>query len=196
MNNKTFNFGEWSLTETRSVIGNLIINNKNYPDGIFSTGPLYVLLPGKTRRPLRDMWHIFRYTSWIVIHIFSLIRELKKLNNTFKNNINSLVLGDLILYKVFEKFCFLVHLVRGANRTSIMLGWSDSLRNEYDTLNNDTHFDVTVRCFNSPNSDNIQHLISSGLLEEAEDDEEVTHIEVTIQNSIGDSFVLGILKKN
>jgi hypothetical protein len=61
-----------------------------------------------------------------------------------------------------------------------MLGWSDSLKNEYDTLNNDTHFDVTVRCFNSPNSDNIQHLISSGLLKEAEDDEEVTHIEVTI----------------
>jgi hypothetical protein len=76
--NKKFDFGEWSLTETRSVIGNLIINNKNYPDGIFGTGPLYVLLPGKTRRPIRDMWHIFRYTAWIVIHIFSLIRELKK----------------------------------------------------------------------------------------------------------------------
>ena len=193
---KRFDFGEWSLTETRSVIGDLIINNKSYPDDIFRRGPLHVLLPGKTRRPFRDLWQVFRYTSWLVIHVFSLIHELNKLNNSFKKNINSLVLGDLILYKVFEKFCFLVHLVRGANRTGTMLGWSDLLRNEYDTINNDTHIDITVRCFNSPNSDNIQHLISSGLLKEAEDDEEVTHIEVTIQNSIGNSFVLGILKKN
>lgn len=133
--NKKFDFGEWSLTETRSVIGSLIINNKSYPDDIFKTGQLHVLLPGKTRRPIRDMWHIFRFTLWIVIHIFSLIHELKKLNNTFRKNINSLTLGDLLLYKVFEKFCFLVHLVRGANRTGIMLGWSDSLKNEYDTLN-------------------------------------------------------------
>lgn len=196
---KSFDFEYCSLTESQSIIGDLILNEGGFISKVLShdgKGPMYVKYPGKAVRPIRDRWLVFKLGIWYIFHTFSLYKEVKKLNDVYREHINSLTVADMILYKVFEQFCGLVYIVRGANKNSVTLGMSDQMRREYDTLNNDTKISLSTRCFYAPNDEKILHLVNSGLLPEVKDKEgEVTHIEVTVHNSKGDSFVLGILKK-
>ena len=195
----TFDFEYCSLTESQSIIGDLILNEGGFISKVLShdgKGPMYIKYPGKAVRPIRYRWLVFKLAFWYIFHTYSLYKEVKKLRDIYLKHIDSLTVADMILYKIYEQFYGLVYIVRGANQKGITLEMSTQMKKEYDTLNNDTKISLSTRRFYAPKNYKILHLINSGLLSEVKDKEgEVTHIEVTVRNSKGDSFVLGVLKK-
>ena len=197
-NTKSFDFEYCSLTETQSIISNLILDDNRFISKVLSNdrkGPMHIKYQSESRT-LRYRWLVFKLCFWYFSHTYSLYKELKKLRDVYLEHLDSLTVADMILYKIFEQFYKLVYIVRGANQNGVTLEMSTQMRKEYDTLNNDSKIYLSTRSFYAPKDDKILHLINSGSLPEVKDKEgEVTHIEVTVHNSKGDSFVLGVLKK-
>ena len=105
MNTESFDFEHCSLTETQSIIGNLILNDEGFINKILSQdekGPMHIKYPSKTRT-LRYRWLVFKLAFWYIFHTYSLYKEVKKLRDVYLKHIDSLTVADMILYKIYEE---------------------------------------------------------------------------------------------
>lgn len=186
--------GTWTLTEpnTNGLIGQMIMNDRPFPVG-FSNNLLY---PGEKRRPLKDWWSRVRVVWWYFIHLKELFREL---SNLYERTSDKTGLGDQIIKEVFSRYCYLVHLTNAVHSVGLQINWPPEWRREMDVIGSSSSLGFQVRCYHAPTSDYIRHLINAGTLPEIQDEDEeteVTHIQVIVINDKGESFTLGILKKD
>lgn len=186
----------WELTESRSIFGNWIISDKipNILSGL--------QFP-ESYSKFRKMWEIARIYLWYFTHLGSLVRILGKLPEKIRGNKESLSLGDQIMIEVYRRLQLLGHWCAAIRSRGLKLKYSDELEQELQVLCSETKMGDGVcfhtKCFSAPGCDYIQHLISSGNLDEIGNDckeEDITHIQLILCNEKkGIEFPLMIIRR-
>lgn len=203
---KTFRLASgstWTLTESNSVIGQMIINDLPAPKDFFSqNGSCHLLYPGEKRRPLRDWWERVKIVFWYLTHLPHLYTALKGTPERVLagKRLEDATLEDLLIIEVINRFYYLAQLSMSVHRKGhgkCRTKNSEEFSNEFFTVCTDGKLTITLRGFYAPGSNYIQHLINAGMIDEVTDlDSPVSHLELTVENpETGHSFVLGILKK-
>lgn len=194
----------WTLTESRSAIGEMIINDLTVPKDFFSyNDSCHLLYPGEKRRPLRDWLERVKIVFWYFTHLSDLYTALKCTQERVLKGrrLEDATLEDLLIIEVIKRFYYLAQLSMSVHRKGhgkCKTENSEEFSNEFLTICTDGKLTITSRGFYAPGSNYIQHLIDAGMIDEVTDlDSPVTHLELTVKNpETGHSFILGILKKD